>query len=255
MGNKGSTTLNTKDITTLAVAQAYLTLSQDISQGINAQQMILADCSNGKLKNQCYECIERTKKLGFTPEQIDSICGMECKCTISNVRLSQRIFYNSQIFQDSSTYEKFKNQFENSLYQQAENKSSGLKLQGDETKNVYTQLTSIYNAMRTDTFQSAMEQMKSLQSVVLIGGGKIVDIDMTQAIDYVSRVLQQNSATSSILNSLQISMFQSAVSIVNAGLGQLIVWIVRIVMIIVIIIALFYVINLIFQIYSLYVQK
>lgn len=255
MGNKGSTTLNTSDLTTIAVAQAYLTLSQDISQGLNAQQLILVNCSDKKLKNQCYKCIEKTKSLGFTSEQTGRICDPVCKCIVSNVNLSQRIFYNSQIFLSDSKYEDFKTQFDNSLFQQADNQESGLKLTGNETTNIYQNLQKIYKEMRSSTFQSAMDQLVGLQSITIEGAGKVSVIDMTQAIDYVSKVLQQNQTTSSILMDLQSSVLQSAVSIINAGLSQVIVWLVRIAMVIVTIIALFYVINLIFQMYALYVQK
>lgn len=255
MGNSTSTTLNTKKSTITALAQAYMTLSQDISQGINAEQTILAKCDEPVTKDFCLKCISETKAKGYTPEQVDRICQTLCKCKISNVKFGQRVFYNSKIFQRNDTGINFETQFLNSLSQQASSEDTGIKLSGNSVKNISENINSVRNYFKSDVFQSAMEQLKQQQDVTVIGAGNIYDVDFTQAVDYVSNVIQKSSSLSDIISSLQITVLQMATEVTISGLDQLIIWIIRIVVALVVLVTLFYAINLIFQIYSLYVQK
>lgn len=248
-----STLTNINKTLTESVADVYLSISQDISQGASAQQQIAILCNQPSIKQKCLDCIREMKRDGKTPEQVQNICSAVCNCKIDSVNLSQNIVYNSKIFQEYNDEKKFADMIINSIAQKIDRSQSGISFSADKVKNYNEISTKLFNALKSTSFQQAMEGIKQLQTVILAGPGTITVVNMVQAIDFVSRILQTNSETSSILTDQLVTVIQAATQIADAGLSQLIKWLIRIVMMILIIILLFYAINLIFQVYSLYI--
>lgn len=253
MGNSTSTLINMNKTVTQSVAEVYLAISQDIAQGAAAQQQIAVICNQPSIKQACLDCVESMKKDGKTPEQIQRICSAICNCKVDSVNLTQNIVYNSKIFQEYKDNKKFTDMIINSIAQKIDRSQSGISFQGDNVKNSTEITNKLFNSLKSASFQRAMEGIKQVQSVVLTGPGTISVVNMNQAVDFVSEILQTNSETSTILNDQLTTVIQAATQIADAGLSQLIKWIIRIVMLILIIILLFYAINLVFQMYSLYV--
>lgn len=260
MGNGTSTITNAKYSSTTAVAEAYLSVVQDISQGLSAEQVVAIFCDDPKAKELCNTCVARwaeyreKNRTNMSLEDLEKLCDPLCNCKMSNIKLGQQISVNLSTFMENTTADSFSNTVMESLAQKASQQGGGFFEIGDRTSNTIETITKLYSEMRSDTFQSSMEDLRAMQTVVLSGPGNVFSVDMTQTLDYVSAILQSNSGTSSILQELSVNILQLSTQVANAGLAQLIAWIVRIVVLIIILTVLFYAINLILQIYSLYVR-
>ena len=49
---------NTSRSVTRAVTEAYLAITQDISQSLETQQLILLSCDSDNKRNQCHQCTQ-----------------------------------------------------------------------------------------------------------------------------------------------------------------------------------------------------
>ena len=105
--------------------------------------------------------------------------------------------------------------------------------------------------MQSDTFQAAVQGLTAMQIVAVEGTGSVAVVNLSQAVDYISKVLETNSETSTILQKLQNDIIQESTQITKAGLEEIIEWIVQIVLFVVILLVLFYSISLIFEVFSL----
>jgi len=258
MGNDSSYISNESYSATEAIAEAYLSITQDIAQGLSATQVLNLQC--GHTAKQCTNCIKWWKKyFDNRPEyknpekDIAESCAPICECKIEDVKMDQQIFINFEAFTKTDVSKEFLTQVFNSINQQAQYKGGGVFEVGDRVTNTTETVNKIYNAMRTDTFQSIIQGLQTIQTVSLVGGGKIINVDMNSAVKYMSHVLTTSQETSSLIDELQTNIIQLSSKVADAGLTQLITWLVRLVMLIFIIILLLYTVSLIFQIYALYV--
>jgi flagellar biosynthesis protein FlhB len=88
-----------------------------------------------------------------------------------------------------------------------------------------------------------------MQIITLQGTGSVAVVNMNQAIDFISTILENNAEVSSELQKLENQIIQESTQITRAGLEEIIEWIIQIVLFVVILFALFYTIDLIFQVY------
>ena len=248
------TVINAKINATSVVVEAYLAITQDISQGVTGRQIVSIDCGGDGKSKACNECIKYTKnELKRPPKEVQALCASICTCNIDNIKLKNMISFNAKAFLKVNAKEQFKTQINNSITQKAKQSGGDLFTIPDKTTNLTKTIDNLYTKMSTGSIQTALQNVQNLQTVSLAGPGDIYNVDMTVAIDYISTILTSDNSIMSSLDELTQNILQLSTQVTNAGLAQLIMWIVKIVLIIVILIVLFYSINLIFQLYALYV--
>jgi hypothetical protein len=237
------------------VTDALLAITQSIGQNYVSDQIVSIECNNDPSSNYCVNCINGVKNILKDPKDIEEVCSMSCKCNVDNIKLSSQINLNMDAFFSSDVKEDFRNQVMNSISQRAESSKTDIfGVIDNRNTNLVENIDKIYASMRTGSFQSDMSLMKTLQTVILKNPGSAVNIDMTQVSNFISKIIKTNKDTSQTLNDLQTSIIQITTQITNAGISQLIIWMVRCILIVFVIIVLAYGINVVFQIYSLYVN-
>jgi hypothetical protein len=247
-------------------AEAYVAVTQDISQGANAQQIVSIECNEGQSLEYCLDCkawwknyidktpgaIERLITPGQTQQQaIDMLCSAQCDCIAGNIDLSSHIRINMDTFYNSGSADAFATQIKNSLAQKASSQGGALDLGGNNQANMSKQVTQLYESMSSDSFKTSVQGLETIQEVKMSGPGRVLNVRLDEAIDFVSKILQTDSGTQGIVSNLETSIIQSTTQILDAGLAQLILIIVQIVVLIVIIIAVAYASNLVFEAYTL----
>ena len=88
----------------------------------------------------------------------------------------------------------------------------------------------------------------------LLGGGHILNADLSQVTEYISNQVQIFPSVQTELKDLESNILQESMEISEAGLNELIVWIVRIILVVISVIFLAFVINMILESYTLYVN-
>lgn len=234
-----------------AISEAYLSITQDVSQGVYALQMVSLDCG-GETSENCLSCISSTKKLTNDSKIISDTCKPVCDCSISNIDLSQQISVNFSSFMENSSEADFQSKLLNSIYIQAQQTNNPLNFQNKMTE-ITNNINIIYNEMRTESFQNSIQSLKSTQIVSLKGAGNITTVNQQFAIDFISNILMSNSTISKAASELTNSVINSTYQVINAGLNKLISLIVQGFFLFFIIIILFFIIQQSFQIYNLVV--
>jgi len=244
---------NTSRSLTEAVTEAYLAITQDISQSLEAQQLILLSCDSKEKRDQCDRCtlwwFNNSRSFNPQPssDYINKMCAPVCSCDVKNVDMSQTILINFSAFMQDSAKSSFFNQVTNSLAQKATQEESGIPT--SNTKNSEDTINSLFEKMQSDTIQTAIQGLSAMQIITLQGTGSVAVVNMNQAIDFISTILENNAEVSSELQKLENQIIQESTQITRAGLEEIIEWIIQIVLFVVILFALFYTIDLIFQVY------
>jgi hypothetical protein len=263
MGNQASqTTINSSEITTKAVTEAYLSIVQNISQGIYSSQNISVDCYSDTKNKFCMECIDfwanynksKTKDKQLSLPQIREVCEGICECKLFNTDLKQNINVKFTSFLQDSSKEEFKKQVMNSLNQQANSSANSFYPTETRTSNINKTLNNLYTAMSSKTFQNSLQGIKTLQNIDFSGPGEISNINLSQISNFISNILISNKSTSDIMSQLINNVQQLSMSITDASLAAFALIIVQIIVLVIIIIALQFLFSLIMQVYSLYVS-
>jgi hypothetical protein len=262
MGNQSSqTTINSSSVTTKAVSDAFLSITQDISQGIYNSQEISVDCY-GDTKNQsCMSCIDFWIKYNKTKaplkqlsmEQMREVCEGICECKMSNINLSQNINLNLKSFITNSSSQDFQEKIMNSLSQQANSSGQSFYPTETRTSNINKTINKLYTSMTTDSFQSSIQGLKTLQNIKFSGPGIISNVNMNQVTKYISTLLISDKSTSKLMAELTNDVRQYAMSITNAGLATLGLILVQLIVLVLVIMSILYISSLIIQMYTLYV--
>lgn len=260
--NLRSSVVNNISITK-AVAESYLNITQDIAQGTYNTQVVGIDCTQAQ--DVCLQCIQGIKdafdkaKSNIPNSDITEMCHGVCTCDIHDIKLDQQISVNFSAFQKLATFESFKTGIMNSIYTQAKQSGGGINFYGinsDDTTTILNKsIQNIYSSVQQDSFQSIIQSLKTLQNVELSGAGEIANVDMVIAVDFISKIVQNDSSMSQDIQQLESAILSASTQVTQSGLAQVILWIIRLIILVVCLIFLVYVVNLVFNIYSVYVQK
>lgn len=231
-----------------AISEAYLSITQDVSQGVYALQLVSLDCG-GKTGENCLNCISSIKEL---KDKTSDICKPVCECSISNIDLSQQISVNFSSFMESKDSKDFQNNLLNSIYIQAQQTKNPLNFDNKMT-DITTNVNKIYTEMRTEKFQSSIQSLRTMQIVSLRGAGNISTVNTKLAINFISDILLNNSTISKAATDLTNTIVNSTYQAANAGINQVISLVVQGFFLFFIIIILFFIIQQSFQIYNLVV--
>lgn len=246
--------------TTRAVTNAYLAITQDTSQSLDSQQLVTIDCdSSGKPVN-CTECLNwwnSPANVGSfepppTSEFINKMCEPVCNCMASDIKMSQTITIDFDAFLRAGARDKFQTQLKNSLSQAA--KFSGTQGPNAQTANLTTTSNKLYTAMTDNTFQTALQGLSAMQVIAVKGPSSVVTVDLTQAIDYIDKVIQSHNATSSVINDYDTRILQATSQLITGGINELIEWLIQIVLFVVILVILFFSFDLILEALTLAVS-
>lgn len=237
------------------LVQAFLNISQDVSQGSIVQQDIKVDCND---KKYCNQCLETAKKYQLSDNgDYSSVCR-SCYCTLENIKLNNIITLNLSAFQQSSGTE-FGNQVKNALTQAMA--QAGLssnqdnKILNNNSDSLQTTASKIYSKLKNTNFQEAIDQLKSFQIInVKNSNTSLINIDIDIVINYLSKIIQQSQNLSEELATMN-SQINGIVQTGNQNILYIVVsWIVTLVIILISVFMLSFIISFTMQDMSLYVS-
>jgi hypothetical protein len=259
MGNRPSRVINSDYNATNVVTQVFLDIVQDTSQGISGKQILSVDCNQDK-SEFCLKCIKHTKAITdkYPPKTdaqtyIRDFCRPVCECKLNDIKMSNTISVNLKAWQEFNSSEEFNQKILDSISQNAYQTQTGIYQTKDRTSNTQKTVNDLFNSMKSDSFQESLQTLYSQQIIRIKGPSNILHIDFTQFSKYFSTILNTNKETSDNIQKLETNMVQLATQVANAGLAELIKWIVIIVMLMIVLIVLLYAINLTLNIYTIYV--
>lgn len=195
---------------TKIVVQAILNITQDISQGSIVNQNINVDCSD---KDLCNSCLSVAKKYKLAPNGDYSNICRACFCNLENIKVNNIIMLNLSSLQQSSS-DDFVQQIKNSVTQQLAESgaTSSTNISDKMSTNLVKTSKSIYTSMSETSFQEAVSGIKSFQIVNVINPNtSLINIELDIAINYLSKIIQQNTEMQKNVNTLtqQISQITS----------------------------------------------
>lgn len=241
------------------LADTIISVTQDLTQGTSATQIVSIDCSSDNegwnRAKACTDCIafwtNRSKYNG--DNQSEEQCNFVCSCEIDDINLQQQITCNFVALQTTVNETTFFESFMSNLYLRAERKE--LYLPGiessDSINSLSASITSIYNKLRQQTMQSALQSLATVQVVTLKGPGLITGVNMKQMVDMVSNVLQSSAVLTEDITNIESDLLSLTTLISLAAIEQLIVSIVMILAVMILIIALVFLIKMIFDVMTL----
>ena len=204
-----------------AVTESYFTVVQDMAQGVLTNQVVSVDCSRDAGGQQCLRCIQATKNIEPNPDSIKETCKDVCECTVSGINFNQMISFDSAIFAQAQSQQKFRDQVITNMKIQAIEKKSPVAIP-DSNKIITQNITDLYSSMNTSSFQSAVNELKAMQVVQLKGSGRIVNVDMNMAIRYASKIIMSTESMAESVNSIQ-SQIDASMENTTQGLLDFIV--------------------------------
>lgn len=221
-------------VTTKILAEAYLYITQDTTQSVDSSQIISLNCSNKKTNELCLECKkgirdlnDKMRKGGGTKKDIFSDkkdCDDPCNCTIEKVDMKQLINVNFSAIKKSEAKQLFNQALLNSMTNQSTVGGDSTLSFGNNTMDTISKISNnIYDKMMTEDFQSSIQTLKNMQVISLEGPGKIVTVNMTQAIDFVSKVFQSSASMSNSITLLTKTILNASKMMVEQGLGAILV--------------------------------
>lgn len=247
------TTVSSGNISsTSLVTQAYLNITQSITQGVLGEQLINVECK--KNTSACNKCIAVAKQYGLGDrDNYSKICNV-CFCTLENVNMNNIITIDFSAFTSTDQTEEFKQQIQNSLTQQASISGTTLFDTSDVTLNALNKTSSdMYNAMKQSSFQNSLQELKNFQILSLNNpNSSVINVDLDLTVDFISKILQQNKTTSSMLDKFDKSIVQITTQTVQGALTIVISWIVTLFVIAIIVAFFIFGISIVMQVFELY---
>lgn len=245
-----------------AVTNAFISIVQDISQGVIVSQILDINCDSSDRQISCNNCISQTNNY-YNNTKIDindrnkiikDFCSPVCECNINNINMSMSVSLNLSALQSSDSKTRFIDTVKNNMFISAKKSGTDFYFNDDgddKIKNINKNIENMYNNLISTSFQSTIQELSTLQLVQLKGSG-INSINMDQCTSLIETSIQSNLSTNQSLTELQKSMIELTVQVVDSGFAQIIIIIVQIVILLLIIICLSYFMNLGFTFLSLY---
>ena len=237
--------------TTRAVTNAYLAITQDISQSLDAQQLVTINCDNYGKNSKCASCVNwwsSPQNIGAfkpppTSDNINELCSSVCNCKASNIQMAQTITINFNSFLRAGARDNFETQLKNSLSQTAQTNNTAAPTA--DTANLSQTANQLYDSMTDEVFQKSLQGLSSLQVIAVKGPSSLVTVNLSQAIDYIDNILESNQVTASIINEYDTRILQATSQLITGGINELIEWLIQIILFVVILVILFFSITLI----------
>ena len=219
MGKSNSKPKNINYSITNAVADAYISITENINQTFTDIQSIGVNCDNSEYNN----CLKNVSVNIPDIKQATNLCNL-IECKIGQIKMDQRVNLNMNSFTTVDFQQEFIEKVKNSLAQQAQQQDSALSF-SNSTTNIDTTLTNLYTKIKSKDFQDQISQLNNQQNMFLLGGGHILNADLSQVTEYISNQVQIFPSIQTELKDLESNILQESMEISEAGLNELIVWI------------------------------
>ena len=231
------------------IADATLSVVQDISQGVNAEEVISVRCDPAA----CETCISSVKNRFPTSSASDvqSCCSPICKCSVDGINMSEQISVNFKAFQSDSSKANFAAQIQNSVTLKAKQQGGDIFSSADREKALRTSSENIHQYISDHMEQTIVQSLTDTQVLSLTGAGSITNASLANAAKVIQTAVESEANLQSSITDLTENIIELTTEVESAGLEELIKWIVRIVLIILLIIGLGVGGSLVSQFYSL----
>ena len=241
-GNINSTTM---------VVQAFLNMTQDITQGVISQQSVDIDCT--KNTKACNQCIETAKLYKLADNDDYSAICPACYCDLENVKMNNYITIDFNAFEKSQTSDAFKTQIQNSLTQQAANSGQTLFNTGDGLKALSDTSETMYTEMKALSDQNILQQLKDFQVIGINNpNSSVINVDMDLTVNFLSNIIQQTKSTASVLTEYESTIVQLTTQVTENSITVVITWIVTLFVIAIVVAFFIFGISIIMDVFMLY---
>ena len=247
---------------TSIITQAYLNVTQSITQGLFSNQLVEIKCA--KNNRWCNTCMETSKKYNLATSDFSQACP-ECFCHLTNVTMKSIITLNlsSELFTSASA--NFANNIKNAVTSSAI--FSGTDLFGlnkskftDDNKNSVTGSqklsdigTKIHTLMSQENFQKSLQVLKTFQILSIKNPNTdVINVNLSLATKFISNIIQDSDAVMDQSVNLQTTVDTLTKQEVNSAFTVLITYIVTLAMIFIIVFAFGFAINMIMELLVLY---
>lgn len=235
------------------ITQAYLNVTQSITQGFYNEQSVKIDCN--KNSEVCNKCIQLAKDYNLVSNDDYSQACSVCFCTLENINLNSVIKLNLSSFLQNNSEANFQQQVLNSITQSAGDANQQLFNFSDTKKNALNSTASnIYQKITNTTVQKSLQQLKEFQILSLKNSNtQAINVNMSIATSFISNIFQNNSDIASDLSDMQNTITQLTSSTESAGFASIISIIVTLAIIFIIGLVSIFAFGIIMQILELYV--
>lgn len=232
------------------VADVYLSIAQETTQGLSAGQLLDIDCSQET--SLCNECIEVMKSI--VPEYTSDMCPT-CTCKIEDINMTNTISVNFSAFKKPENRAKFVTNLKTSVSQ--ETKLAGTQLfpsdDDENTKNFTNIANNLWEKMSSDQFSKSLQVLQSTQVLTVKRQSPGVShVNLTAASTILSDIIQSNAVVSGVAKKLNTQVSQIIIALFKFSLFTVIDWVMKIVIILIMVILFLFMINFIFMTLQLY---
>jgi len=239
------------------LSDTVISISQNIAQSATSAQVIRVDCSLPGTSEICLRCIQAFRNLQISRnEEIDEdfirdTCKSSCICEVSDVFENAQVSCNFDALQTSITAEDFSAAFDDNLYTEASKKGVPLPGMGSSQEARNSALSEVLNTLQSDTVQTSLQSIATVQNIELIGPGSVTSVDMNTMVSMVSTILLSNTQASESINKLSTILRNEVFQVTEAGFAQIILRFVQIIIIIVLLVLSGFIFQLFLQLYTL----
>jgi DNA-binding transcriptional regulator YhcF (GntR family) len=209
------------------LTQAYLNVTQSITQGFISAQIASLDCK--KNDDLCNKCIKMSSEYNLADKDFSQACPI-CMCNIKNMKMESVININldSKMFLNSR--DEFISQFKNSINQKTLESGTSLfnfNQANDKTKNLINTVNEAFDIINSDNFQSSLQTLKTFQIVnVNNPNTNLINIDMNLTTKFINDLMQNTSNMSILISKMDNNILSITSSEIESVDSVLISWIV-----------------------------
>lgn len=236
---------------TRMVVQAYLNMTQTITQGVMTQQSINVNC--GKKTNACNNCIKTAKKYNITNNtDYSSVCPV-CFCTLENIQMSNNITIDFNAFQRQNARKIFRQQIENALTQQATLTGTKLFDNSEASTTLQTTSESMYDALKVIMNQNILQQLKNFEIInVNNPNTTLINVNIDTVVNFLSNIIQQTNETSTLLQTYDSAIISLTTKVVDNAITIVVQWMVTLFILGIVVVFSIFGINIIMNTLTLY---
>ena len=127
--------------------------------------------------------------------------------------------------------------------------SNGLTALNDSSKDMHQEI-------QNSSIQKSLQDLKNFQIIsIKTPNSSLINVDLDLAVNFISNILQQNTATSSILSNINSTIIQLTTQEQTNSLNVIISWIVTLVVVGLMIVVSLFMVNIVMENLSLYASS
>ena len=236
-----------------AITNAYIAVHQDITQGLAMRSQILLE-NSGESCAECRAAWQIWRAGGESPKA--GVCTGLCRQTVEMVHTDASLKFTAKGQQAEDVQQKLSRQIQNAIALQASEQGDFLEEDGFSKTNETIKTVSkslVESDAGLEISQRLQQVLDGRQYVAVSGPGELRNVNLEATADFVSRVLQQDTAVAEQTTVLAEDILQMTKTVVNASANSIIVWIIRIAVLLLWVVVLLFSVQVVFDIYILIV--